>query len=40
LTRSQTKTMNNHVDWTTRCPSQRLPIFGRNVVATGHAVAL
>ena len=38
--RSQTKTMNNHVDWTTGCPSERLPIFGRNVVATGRAVAL
>ena len=31
--------MNHPFDWTTGYPSQRLPIFGRNVVATSHPVA-
>jgi gamma-glutamyltranspeptidase / glutathione hydrolase len=32
--------MNQHpFDWTTGYPSQRLPVFGRNVVATSHPLA-
>jgi len=31
--------MSRHFDWTTGYTSQRLPIFGRNVVATSHPVA-
>jgi gamma-glutamyltranspeptidase / glutathione hydrolase len=31
--------MNNRFDWATGYPSQRLPIFGRNVVATSHPQA-
>ena len=31
--------MNNGFDWTRGYPSQRLPIFGRNVVATSHPQA-
>ncbi len=31
--------MNHSFDWTSGYPSQRLPIFGRNVVATSHPLA-
>ena len=31
--------MNHSFDWTSSYPSQRLPIFGRNVVATSHPLA-
>ena len=31
--------MNHRFDWTTGYPSQRLPVFGRNVVATSHPQA-
>ena len=31
--------MNHPFDWTSGYPSQRLPIFGRNVVATSHPLA-
>ena len=31
--------MTNRFDWTTGYPSQRLPVFGRNVVATSHPQA-
>jgi gamma-glutamyltranspeptidase/glutathione hydrolase len=28
--------MTSHFDWTTGYPSQRLPVFGRNIVSTSH----
>ena len=31
--------MNHAFDWTHSYPSQRLPVFGRNVVATSHPQA-
>ena len=31
--------MTSHFDWSTGYPSQRLPVFGRNVVATSHPLA-
>src|ERR1700712_5576267 len=31
--------MSNPFDWTTGYPSQRLPVFGRNVVSTSHPLA-
>jgi gamma-glutamyltranspeptidase / glutathione hydrolase len=31
--------MSHSFDWTAGYPSQRLPIFGRNVVATSHPLA-
>jgi len=31
--------MNHAFDWTTGYPSQRLPVFGRNVVSTSHPLA-
>ncbi len=31
--------MTSHFDWSTGYPSQRLPVFGRNVVSTSHPLA-
>jgi gamma-glutamyltranspeptidase / glutathione hydrolase len=31
--------MPSHFDWTSGYPSQRMPVFGRNVVATSHPLA-
>ena len=31
--------MTSHFDWSTGYPSQRLPVFGRNVVASSHPLA-
>ena len=31
--------MTHDFDWTTGYPSQRLPVFGRNIVSTSHPLA-